>query len=467
MKLALSPVAPGQTCYAVLSSSGPSPGLGLTDLCPSGATADLVAGVDQLRLIIDYGDLGFAGTTGAPAPTVAVTVDGKAIDAGVGVLPANRVPGHTYFLATLTAPGVVTSNLMFIVSVNPGYQKVVPGILSVHQPVSAISVLARGAQGCSELVAGDRPDAALGLPGLCAGPARGILGAGTDVATVVVDYGAVDLLGKPVKIAPPAVALVIDGRDSGLPVLVPGASRAGGHVFFLAAFTTPLTLSSDARIAVTAVPGAAQVTDRLAIQPTAIDLAIAECPDPACEQQAAVGAVHLTVRIPGEVAQTITARNVIDGIVTDDSAQTVTTVIGTGQTTRTIAMPVPATRDGATWRLEVQLGTTVTRSDPITIRRPVIDTSLSCGARCTIAPGTPVGLTIAAPGAIQTHQALVFTAIDGVPILTGSALDLTDDHTTGTARAVTTLTAPSTAGTWTVDVSIAGYRATTLTAIVQ
>jgi hypothetical protein len=468
MKLAISPAAANQACYAVMTTSGPSQGLGITDLCPDAAAADLIAGIDQLRLIIDYGDVGFAGSQGAPVPTVLVTADGKPLDGGVSVLPESRVFGHTYFVATLTAPSVITSNLQFTVTVNPGYQTIVPTIWSVRQPVNAISVLTRSPLGCAVLVTGERPDAALGLPDPCTGGAAlGVLDAGTDVATVVVDDGPVDLLGKPAKIAPPAVSVVIDGRDSALPVIVSGVNRAGGHVFFLATFTTPLTLSSDVRIAVAAVPGAALVTDRLVIRPTAISLAIAECPDSPCEQQAAVGAVHLTVSIPGEVPQSITVRNVIDGIVTDDNAQTVTTVIGSGTTTRTIAMPVPAAAEGATWQLEVQLGAVPTRSDPITIRRPAIDTSLSCGASCTIAPGTQVGLTIVAPRDIRPHQAMVFTAIDGVPIVTGSALDLTDDNATGTARGVTTLVAPSTTGTWTVDVSIAGYRANTLIATVQ
>ena len=457
-----------ESCFTVMTSALPAKELGLTDLCATASAPHLIAGVDELRLVIDYKDVEFPGTTNAAVPTVQVTVDGTTIDAGTALLPERRIDGRTFFVATLTTPNVVTANLQFAVSVNQGFQTIVPTIFRADQPIEAISVLKRTAQNCSLVIAGEPPASALGLPTPCTGDSPlGQLNAGSDQIEIVVDYGNVDFPGATTKVPAPTFGVLVDHKEIAVPIAVPPAKRAGGHVFFVGTMNAPAVISPDFRLTVTAVPGhTAFVSQIFNLQPPPIGIAIQECGE-SCEREGAVGSIHARIAIPGEIPQSIIIRNVIDGVVSDLGAATLTTELGVGETFQTATMAVPTAADGAKWRLEVQLGASRARSNEITIRKPRIVTSLSCGTICALASGAQVGLTVTAPRLISSHEASITTRLDGVPVTTNSALDLISDVDTNTSVGVTTLTTPTSPGTWTIDVSVAGYRASTINVTVQ
>jgi hypothetical protein len=456
-------------CYAVMTVNRPAAELGLTDLCDGQGDARLYAGVDLVRAVIDYGDISFSGTTAAPGPVVVVTIDGKPADVMPALLDERRSNGHTFFLATFTTPNVVSSSIQIAVRVNAGFATTVPTILSTVQPIQVISVLTRTSAGCSAVVSGSAPAAALGLASPCPMPLPvPRLNAGTDQVQVVVDYGPIDVPGA-TKVPAPALAVLVDGKDIASPVTVSTTLRAGGHVFFIATFTAPPMLSSNVRIAVTATPGATMILpDIFTLAAAPLSITVLECAQLGCERAGAVGTVHARIAIPGEVPQSIVVHNLIDGLPISDSNVPITTELGVGETVTTVEVAVPAAPDGAAWNIVAQLGPIRKAANQITIRRPVIVATLSCGASCTVAAGARLGLEVTAPKDIRSRQAIISTALGGVPILAGSTLDLTAiDIGAGTASASQTLTAPATPGTWSIDVSVAGYRATTLSVTVQ
>jgi hypothetical protein len=155
-------------CFTVLTPVRPSTDLGLDQtLCEAAGAPTLIAGVDQIRLLIDYGNVHFDGTKNAPVPIVQVTADGRAVDASVTILPERRVAGHSYFVASLQAPTMVSDTVQFAAAVNPGFSTVESTIFRIKQPIQAVSVLkrsTRSGQSCSILVAGAEPSPDLGLP---------------------------------------------------------------------------------------------------------------------------------------------------------------------------------------------------------------------------------------------------------------------------------------------------------------
>ncbi len=292
------------------------------------------------------------------------------------------------------------------------------------------------------------------------------LNAGADAIEVVIDYGEV-AVPSAVQVVAPTISVFVDNRDVAAPSSMVRMDRAG-HIAFIATLIAPAAVSDNVRIGVSAVPGVtAFLSNVFALKTTPVSTSIQECPASACELAGAVGTVHAVVRIPGEVPQSITVRNVVNGIATDAGSQTTTTELGENETSKVVEMLVPTAPEGSEWRLEVQLGTARFPSNAIVIRKPAIVATLSCGTSCVVAGGTNLGLTVVAPKEIRPRTALVYTALDGVPILSAQMIDLLEDAGTGTVRRQTTLTAPTTPGQWTIDVSDAGYYATTIVVTVQ
>src|ERR1041384_1360142 len=71
--------------------------------CDQDAASELVAGVDQLTLVIDYGALEFAESTDVAPPTVTTLVDGIVVATPVAPV-MRRDHSHAFFEVTFAAP---------------------------------------------------------------------------------------------------------------------------------------------------------------------------------------------------------------------------------------------------------------------------------------------------------------------------------------------------------------------------
>jgi hypothetical protein len=132
------------------------------------------------------------------------------------------------------------------------------------------------------------------------------------------------------------------------------------------------------------------------------------------------------------------------------------------------AIDVPAgVAEGAIWTLRAQLEAQYTDVS-IKLHVPTISASLpTCAAPYTITTGEPLALKVVAPKDIHDRKAFYTTKLSGLPF-SGGNLDLsTIDFTNKTIAGETTITAPLMPGIWTIDVSVSGYAAATLTVAVS
>jgi len=327
------------------------------------------------------------------------------------------------------------------------------GLTTPPQP--AISVLKRMPEGCFALMTPATPPAdALNLYGTCSYQADATLMANVDEAVVVIDYGPDVEFDATSAVPPPVVTVTIDGAPADVPVTVGDVQRVGSRAFFEATLRAPGQLSSDVRIAASVNAGfAASVDQPFAVIAPPVGLSFAECPDPAsCELAGAVGNAHLVIDIPGDLSQGVVIHSQINGI---EEAQPLDASVTPPETT--VAIPVPAAPDGSTWTLSAHLGTAAAPSVSATIIAPLITAQLSCAPSCSLATGNPVGLEIDAPKGIAATQALVTTRLNGVPQLVAEPVALVPDPG-GSATGLLALTVPG-RGTWTIDVTVAGYAA--------
>ena len=325
-------------------------------------------------------------------------------------------------------------------------------------PKPALSVLRRMPEGCFAPLTTSTPVAPdIQLDGLCSYQASPMLMAGVDEAVIVVDYGADVELDTTTAVPPPVMTMTIDGAVSSTPISISDPQRIGARAYFLATLRAPEVLSQNVEISAQVNAGfATSLFDVFSLVPAPMNLTFAECPEPmACELPGAVGDAHVQISVTGEVEQTVTVRTAIDGIEQPD-AIVVDTHPGAGTSTATVAVPVPQAHDHAMWTVSAQLPVGPAPSISALINAPQIATRLSCAPACSLAPGDPVGLEISAPAGIRATQALVTTRVDGVPQLVAEPVTLApgQDATTGALA----LHAPS-SGTWTIDVSVAGYSA--------
>jgi hypothetical protein len=115
--------------------------------------------------------------------------------------------------------------------------------------------------------------------------------------------------------------------------------------------------------------------------------------------------------------------------------------------------------------ISAQLGGGTPTTATATIHGPTIASSLSCDPTCNLAQGNAVGLAIVAASEIRPLQALVSTRLDGVPQLVNVVVTLVT-MADGTADGALALVAPQ-PGTWSIDVSIAGYPAPSIVQTVR
>ncbi len=340
---------------------------------------------------------------------------------------------------------------------------VVAGCVAPVPPSPIVSVLKRDPSGCFALMTVDTPIAGnLVVPEVCPDPAMfPTMLAGIDLIEVVIDYGPdVDFAADATPPAP-TVTLLVDGVTSDAPITLSGVQRLGPRAYFLATLRAPAEPSNDVRIIASVDAGfTTEVATVFVVEPPPVTFTIAECPTGVCQLAAAVGVVHVVVGVPGDVALPVEIHQTIDGHSEPDPTAPLETVPVQSGTEADVAIPVPNVQPGALWVLQAQVNAAESASIVAMLEAPAISASLSCGASCAITVGQSVGLDVDAPLGITPATALVTTQIDGVPQLVDAPLALAAVGMT--ARGLETLVAPATAGTWQIDVTVAGYPATTI-----
>ena len=325
-----------------------------------------------------------------------------------------------------------------------------------------ISVLKR-ADACFALLTPDiAPAPVLGIPAVCADPGEPTLAANVDLVELVIDYGPDVDFARSTSVPPPSVVVTADGKPVDVAVDLSSEQRAGTRAYFVATFRAPDVASNDVRITAGVDQGfETQVPVVFTVLPPSISFGLAECDaGMACGLTTAVGVVHATVTIPGDVSLPVAIHQAIDGSGTPDPVTSLMSVVSANRNIAEAAIPVPLA--GTSWRLVAQVGRGESAPIAIALARPVILATLSCGASCVLAPGTEVGLAITAPAGIQAVAAHVTTRLDGVPQLVDQPVAIEADGT-----GLATLVAPSRTGAWQIDVTVAGFAATTITALIQ
>jgi hypothetical protein len=315
-------------------------------------------------------------------------------------------------------------------------------------PSPQLSVLKRMPEGCFAVATPDSPPAAeLQLYGTCSYQADPTLMANVDEAVVVIDYGPDVELDPTADVPPPTLTITIDGAPADVAVSIGEVQRVGARAFFEATLRAPAQLTNDLRIRAQVNAGfAAELVQPFAVVAPPLGLSLFECPDPtSCELAGAVGDAHLVMSVPGDAPQQVTIRQSLGGV---EDPNIITATITPPSST--VALAVPAAPGGTSWTISASLFGGMPPSATATIRPPLITTQLSCAPNCALAPGDPVGLRIFTPLGLQATQAFVTTRLNGVPQLVGEPVAIDPG--------LLALTVPG-RGTWTIDVSAAGYAA--------
>lgn len=172
-------------------------------------------------------------------------------------------------------------------------------------PVTPILSVLKRTDSCFALMTPDNPvPAELAVPNVCDTETFPTLFAGVDLVEVVIDYGP-DVDFAATTVAPtPTVDVVVDGVARDVHVDISPEQRLGTRAFFLATFRAPAGSSTDVRIAAGAGEGFRTESPTIfTTVPPPIALALAECqPGLACALTGAVGQVHATISIPGDIA---------------------------------------------------------------------------------------------------------------------------------------------------------------------
>jgi hypothetical protein len=130
------------SCFARIAGEPIDSTLGVAGTCPYRGDSRLIASIDMLEVVVDYGaDVPFSGTTTAPRPEILVTVDGVESDVAIEISDEFRVGDRAYFIATFRAPPETSSDIRISAHVNAGFQTIVPEVLTSIQPSVALSLL--------------------------------------------------------------------------------------------------------------------------------------------------------------------------------------------------------------------------------------------------------------------------------------------------------------------------------------
>ena len=135
-------VRTGDSCFALMTTASPvDPALGVADQCSYSANPELLAGLDLVEIVVDYGpDVSFAATTSAPPPSITVTVDGAAVDLPVALSDEHRIGDRAYFIATFRAPSTPSHDVEITAGVNAGFRTTVPLVFTTVAPQVEVEI---------------------------------------------------------------------------------------------------------------------------------------------------------------------------------------------------------------------------------------------------------------------------------------------------------------------------------------
>ena len=130
-------------CFQLITDVKLAASLDVPGTCDyGGASSQLIAGVDLIEVVIDYGpDVEFAGNTHAPPPTVTVAVDGAASETAVQLSDEHRVGSRAYFVATFRAPKTPSTDVQLTVGVNAGFKATVPITFKIVPPPVSLTLV--------------------------------------------------------------------------------------------------------------------------------------------------------------------------------------------------------------------------------------------------------------------------------------------------------------------------------------
>lgn len=139
------------SCFALMAGDAIDPTLGVSGTCPYRADTRMLAGIDFIEVVVDYGpEVPFSGSTIAPAPSVVLTVDGVASEDPISMSEEFRVGDRAYYIATFRAPLRASSDVRITARVNAGFQTLVPEVLTSASPQVEL-VLLECQQGACEV----------------------------------------------------------------------------------------------------------------------------------------------------------------------------------------------------------------------------------------------------------------------------------------------------------------------------
>ncbi len=129
-------------CFSLITSDSPvAPALGLSGECAYLSEPELLASVDLVEVVVDYGpNVTFAGDSHAPPPNLTIAVDGTATDVPITLSEEQRVGGRAFFVATFHTPTTVSNDMRITAGVNPGFQTEVPVIFAILPTPVTLSI---------------------------------------------------------------------------------------------------------------------------------------------------------------------------------------------------------------------------------------------------------------------------------------------------------------------------------------
>lgn len=393
----------------------------------------ILAGVDTLRIVVDYGTgLRISDATVLPDPKVSITFDGQAPTATPHLGHMQREQGHLFFLATYDVPLAIADEVRISAEAVADY-RAEADVFAVIYPTPVIRIQNCGAA-CTLTGGADTATVEVSVPSRTAQPIT-IRTSLDDVA-----YGSVrDITTDVVGEVSTAKVTTIEAP------LVDKASRWKVEA-------TWLTQHASIEVALS-VPE--------------IQITVAQCPNDSCELTAAVGTASVTISVPGDAVQSVSLRSILGNILQSETAAFSTVPVGQHTTRATTTIAVPAATANAKWVLEGVWKTRAARSREITLQPPVISAALSCNP-CSLTAGTSTVLTVEAPKDILAttaqYNSLVGATTD---IVGGTITQVTIDEARGVKVWRASLTVPNRpAQTWVIQASVAGYPAQTVTAAI-
>jgi hypothetical protein len=290
--------------------------------------------------------------------------------------------------------------------------------------------------------------------------------AGIDFVEVVVDYGP-DVPFSGSTISPrPNVVVTVDGVTVDEPITVSDEFRVGERAYYIATFRAPARASTDVRISAGVNAGFQTIVPEVfTITKPTVALTLLECPTGICDVPGSTGSIHVHLAVAGTVTQHVTIHSALDGIPQPDPVPPIRTFANNNRTENTSAIPIPNAPDGTLWTISAQVDGGPLSEVRAIIRKPNINTELTCGTVCALSAGDPVGLEIVTPAGIRPLEALVTTRVDGIPQLVDVRVPL-QTRADGTAHGTLGLLAAG-PGAWQIDVTVAGYSASTIVTQVQ